>query len=102
MPIDVQGDGDVGNSGAVRDVTSRDTILVKADGSVVDAATISATDAVYGITFSFTRMAQISIASSTASPSRRVRSVQQARSTRRKYKSSVRPRRRSGIALAAA
>jgi hypothetical protein len=35
-------------------VQSRDTILVKADGTVVDAATISATDAVYLIDFEFT------------------------------------------------
>jgi hypothetical protein len=54
MPIDVQGDGSLGTSGAVINVKSRDTILVKADGSVVDAATISATDAVYLIDFEFT------------------------------------------------
>ena len=55
MPIDVVGDGGAaGSSGSVHNVTSRDTILVKADGSVVDAATISATDGIYGIDFSFT------------------------------------------------
>lgn len=55
MPIDVQGDGGPpGESGSVRNVTSRDTIMVKADGSTVDAATISATDGIYGIDFSFT------------------------------------------------
>lgn len=54
MPIDVQGDGGSGSSGSVRNVTSRDTIMVKADGSTVDAATISATDGIYGIDFSFT------------------------------------------------
>lgn len=55
MPIDVQGDGGAaGSSGSVHGVTSRDTIMVKADGSVVDAATISATDGIYGIDFSFT------------------------------------------------
>ena len=54
MPIDVSGDGSVGASGSVHSVTSRDTILVLGDGSVVDAATISATDGIYGIRFSFT------------------------------------------------
>jgi hypothetical protein len=48
------GGGAAGTSGSVRNVTSRDTILVKSDGSVVDAATISATDGIYGIDFSFT------------------------------------------------
>lgn len=42
------------SSGAVKDITSRDTILVQSSGDVVDAATITATDAVFGITFSFT------------------------------------------------
>ena len=55
MPINVVGDGGgETTSGSVHSVTSRDTILVKADGSVVDAATISATDGIYGIDFSFT------------------------------------------------
>lgn len=54
MPVDVQGDGNIGNSGSVHSVTSRDTILVKADGSVVDAATIAAVDGIYGIAFEFT------------------------------------------------
>jgi hypothetical protein len=54
MPVDVQGEGDVGTSGSVKNIVSRDTILVKADGSTVDAATISATDGIYGIDFSFT------------------------------------------------
>jgi hypothetical protein len=43
-----------GESGSVTNVKSRDAILVKADGSVVDAATISATDGIYGIDFEFT------------------------------------------------
>lgn len=46
--------GPPGESGSVKDVTSRDTIQVESDGSVVDAATISATDGIYGIRFSFT------------------------------------------------
>jgi hypothetical protein len=55
VPIEVgDGGGAAGTSGTVRNVTSRDTILVKGDGSVVDAATISATDGIYGIDFSFT------------------------------------------------
>lgn len=55
MVIPVEG-GDAGGGtlGAVRDVTSRDTILVKGDGSVVDAATISATETLHGIDFEFT------------------------------------------------
>jgi hypothetical protein len=55
VPIPVEG-GDAGGgaAGTVHDVTSRDTILVKADGSVVDAATISATESVYNISFEFT------------------------------------------------
>ena len=55
MPIDVSGDGGPpGESGSVHDVTSRDTILVTSVGDVLDAATISATDGIYGIRFSFT------------------------------------------------
>lgn len=57
MPIDVQGDGGAaGSTGSLQpgSLTSRDTIMVKADGSTVDAATISATDGIYGIDFSFT------------------------------------------------
>jgi len=55
MPIFVGDDGGAaGSSGSVHNVTSRDTILVRADGTVVDAATISATDGIYGIDFSFT------------------------------------------------
>jgi hypothetical protein len=54
MPIDAQGGGDVGDGGSVRDVTSRDAILVQPGGAVVDAATISAVDGIYGIAFSFT------------------------------------------------
>lgn len=51
----VAGDsGPPGPSGSVKNVKSRDAILVKADGSVVDAATISATDGIYGIDFEFT------------------------------------------------
>lgn len=46
--------GPPGESGSVRDVTSRDTIQVLGNGDVVDAAAISATDGIYGITFSFT------------------------------------------------
>ena len=46
--------GPPGESGSVKDVTSRDTILVTGNGDVVDAATITATDGIYGITFSFT------------------------------------------------
>ena len=48
--------GPPGESGSLQpgSVTSRDTILVQSDGSVVDAATITATDGIYGITFSFT------------------------------------------------
>lgn len=54
MPVEAGEGGAAGESGSVRDVTSRDTILVKADGSTVDAATISATDGIYGIAFEFT------------------------------------------------
>jgi hypothetical protein len=54
MVIPAGDGGPPGESGSVRDVQSRDTILVKADGSVVDAATITAVDGVYGITFAFT------------------------------------------------
>jgi hypothetical protein len=55
VPVNVQGDGGaVGETGSVKNVVSRDTILVKSDGSTVDAATISATDGIYGIDFSFT------------------------------------------------
>jgi hypothetical protein len=54
MPIDAQGGGDVGDGGSVHNVTSRDTILVQPGGAVVDAATISAVDGIYGIAFSFT------------------------------------------------
>ena len=54
MALTAGDSGPPGESGSVRDVTSRDTILVRADGSVVDAATISATDGVYGIAFQFT------------------------------------------------
>lgn len=54
MPIEAGDGGAAGESGQVRDVTSRDTILVQSSGAVVDAATISATDAIYGITFQFT------------------------------------------------
>jgi hypothetical protein len=54
MPIEAGSGGAPGESGSVRDVRSRDTILVRADGSVVDAATISAVDGVYGIPFEFT------------------------------------------------
>ena len=48
--------GPPGESGSVvpGSVTSRDTVLVEPDGSGVDAATITATDGIYGITFSFT------------------------------------------------
>lgn len=54
MPIPVGEGGPPGESGSVRDVTSRDTILVTAAGRTVDAATISAIDGVYGIPFEFT------------------------------------------------
>jgi hypothetical protein len=54
MAILPEAGGPPSTSGAVRDVTSRDTILVQAGGKVVDAATISATDGVYGINFEFT------------------------------------------------
>jgi hypothetical protein len=54
VPIDVGGEGSVGASGSVRDVRSRDTILVQASGAVVDVATISAVDDIYGIAFEFT------------------------------------------------
>lgn len=54
MPIYVGDDGAIGPSGSVHNVTSRDTILVQASGRVVDAATISATDGIYGIEFQFT------------------------------------------------
>lgn len=54
MPIEAGDGGAAGSSGSVRDVTSHDTILVRANGSVVDAATISATDGIYGIAFQFT------------------------------------------------
>ncbi len=46
--------GAPGPSGSVHDVQSRDTILVQPGGGVVDAATISAIDGVYGIPFEFT------------------------------------------------
>ena len=55
MPIDVQGDGGAaGISGSVRDVHSVDTIMVTSAGNVIDAATISAVDGIYGIYFQFT------------------------------------------------
>ena len=54
MPLPVGDGGPPGESGSVRDVTSRDTIMVQPGGDVVDAATITATDGIYGITFSFT------------------------------------------------
>lgn len=54
MVLPVGDGGAPDTSGAVKNVKSRDTILVKADGAVVDAATISATDAVYLIDFEFT------------------------------------------------
>ena len=54
MPLTNTDSGPPGPSGSVKNVKSRDAILVKADGSVVDAATISATDGVYGIDFEFT------------------------------------------------
>lgn len=54
MPILAGDGGAAGTSGSVRDVTSRDTILVQPGGRVVDAATISATDGKYGIPFEFT------------------------------------------------
>lgn len=54
MPIEAGDGGPPGESGAVRDVKSRDTILVQPGGQVVDAATISATDDIYGIYFEFT------------------------------------------------
>lgn len=56
MPIEVGDDGGApGASGSLSGrPTSRDTILVRADGSVIDAATISAVDGIYGIAFQFT------------------------------------------------
>lgn len=55
MPIAIgPGGGPPGQSGTVTNVTSRDSILVTAAGAVVDAATISATDGIYGIAFEFT------------------------------------------------
>jgi hypothetical protein len=56
MPIDVSGEGSVGASGSLvpNSVKSRDTILVQGSGVVVDAATISAIDGIYGIYFEFT------------------------------------------------
>jgi hypothetical protein len=54
MPIEAGEGGAAGTSGAVRDVRSRDTILVQSGGNVVDAATISAVDGIYGIYFEFT------------------------------------------------
>jgi hypothetical protein len=56
MPIEAGEGGAAGESGSVvpGSVTSRDTILVQPGGGVVDAATISAIDGIYGIAFSFT------------------------------------------------
>lgn len=54
MALTAGDSGPPGESGSVTNVKSRDAILVKADGSVVDAATISATDGIYGIDFEFT------------------------------------------------
>jgi hypothetical protein len=55
MPIAIgPGGGPPGPSGSVSNVTSRDSIQVTAAGKVVDAATISATDGIYGIQFEFT------------------------------------------------
>jgi hypothetical protein len=54
MPIEAGEGGAPGPSGSVKNVTSRDAILVQASGAVVDAATISATDGIYNIFFEFT------------------------------------------------
>ena len=57
MPIDVQGDGGAaGSSGSVvpGSVHTVDTVMVTANGDVIDAATVSAVDGIYGIYFQFT------------------------------------------------
>lgn len=56
MPLPAGEGGPPGQSGSLvpGSVHSRDTIMVRGDGSTVDAATISATDGIYGIAFEFT------------------------------------------------
>lgn len=54
MALEPVDGGGGGNTGKYRDITQRPDILI-VGSQVLDAVTVTATDAVYGISFSFTR-----------------------------------------------